>query len=285
MPPSLDPQPGAKLGIIAGGGTMPARLIAACRERGRDYFVLALKGHADPAQLPADVPHAWIALGEGGQGLDHLRENGVRDLVMVGPVRRPSLLSLMPDARTARFFARVGLRALGDDGLFHAIVTELEGEGFRVVGVESILGGLIARSGVWGKTHPDQRAQDDIELGIKAARTLGALDIGQAVVVQQGEVLAVEGAEGTDALIRRIDGLRRDGPGPVLVKTTKPGQELRVDLPAIGVATVAAAAALGFAGIAVEAGNTLVADRDQAIAAADAAGMFLIGVAVTPPST
>ena len=278
MPPSLDPQPGPKLGIIAGGGAMPARLIAACRTRGREFFVLALKDHADPALLPADAPHAWIALGEGGRGLNHLRAQGVRDVIMVGPVRRPSLRSLAPDWWAAKFLARVGMRALGDDGLLRAIVAELEAEGFRVVGIDSILGGLLARTGVWGKHHPDERANQDIAVGIEAARDLGARDIGQAVVVQQGAVLAVEDAEGTDALIRRIEGLRRDGPGPVLVKTTKPGQELRVDLPTIGATTVAAAAALKFAGIAVEAGATLVADREQAIAAADAAGLFLIGV-------
>ena len=204
---------------------------------------------------------------------------------MVGPVRRPSLFSLMPDRRTAKFFARVGVRALGDDGLLRAVVAELESEGFRVVGVESVLGGMLAPEGVWGRNAPDERARDDIAIGLKAARALGALDIGQAVVVQQGAVLAVEGAEGTDALIRRIDGLRREGAGPVLVKSSKPGQEMRVDLPTIGVTTVAAAAALGFAGIAVEAGATLVADRAQAIVAADAAGMFLIGIAPGGPAS
>ena len=279
MPPNLEPAPGPKLGIVAGGGAMPARLIGACRERGREFFVLALKDHADASLLPADAPHAWIGLGQGGRALDLLREHGVHELVMVGPVRRPSLLSLMPDRRTAAFFARVGIRALGDDGLLRAIVAELEAEGFRVVGVESILGGLLATAGVWGRHKPDQSAEADIVVGIAAAKSLGARDIGQAVVVQQGAVLAVEDAEGTDALIRRIDGLRRDGAGPVLVKTAKPGQEKRVDLPTIGAVTVAAAAAGGFAGIAVEAVATLVADRDQAIAAADAAGMFLIGVA------
>jgi DUF1009 family protein len=270
----------AKLGIVAGGGTMPARLVAACRARGRDCFVLGLKGHADPALLPNDTPQGWVELGQGGRALDLLHRQGVVELVLVGPVHRPSLLSLLPDRRTAKFLARIGMRALGDDGLLRAIVAEIEAEGFRVVGIDSILEGLLAPTGAWGRHQPDERAQADIALGVAEARKLGALDIGQAVVVQQGVVLAVEDGEGTDALIRRTFGLRRAGPGPILVKTAKPGQERRVDLPTIGAATVAGAAAGGFAGIAVEAGAALVADREAAIAAADAAGMFLVGVSV-----
>jgi DUF1009 family protein len=279
MPPNLESPGPSKLGIVAGGGAMPGRLVAACRAQGRDCFVLALKGHADAAQLPASAPLAWVGLGEGGRALDLLHEHGVRDLVMVGPVRRPSLLSLMPDRRTAGFLARVGMRALGDDGLLRAIIAELETEGFRVVGVESILGGLLAPAGVWGRHKPDPEAEADIAMGIAAAREHGAADLGQAVVVQQGAILDRESADGTDALIRHASVLRAPGRGPILVKTAKPNQEKRADLPTIGAATVAAAAAGGFAGIAVEAGATLVADRDAAIAAADAAGMFLIGVA------
>jgi len=268
-----------KLGIVAGGGPLPGRLVAACRAQGRDCFVLAIKDHADPALLPAGAPQAWIALGEGGRGIELLQANGVRDLVMVGPVRRPSLLSLIPDKRTARFLARIGMRALGDDGLLRAVVAELEGEGFRVVGVDTILEGLVALPGIWGRIKPDAQAESDIALGLKEARALGAGDMGQAVAVQNGTVLAREDEEGTDALIRRAGKLRAAGVGPVLVKTAKPGQERRVDLPTIGAATVAAAAAAGFAGIAVEAGTTLVADRERAIAEADAAGLFLVGIA------
>jgi DUF1009 family protein len=270
----------AKLGIVAGGGAMPARLVEACRARHRDCFVIGLKGHADPAALPGDVPQAWVRLGEGGRALDLLREQGVGEIVMVGPVRRPSLASLMPDRRTAGFLARAGMRALGDDGLLRAIVAEIESEGFRVVGVDSILEGLLASAGVWGRHAPDARAESDIALGIAAAREHGAADLGQAVVVQQGAVIDREGADGTDALIRRAGRIKRPGPGPILVKTAKPAQEMRIDLPTIGSGTVAACIAAGFAGIVVEAGATLVADRDAAIAAADAAGIFLVGVAL-----
>lgn len=268
----------ARLGIVAGGGGLPARLVAACRAQGRDVFVLGLKGQADPATIPPDVPQEWINLGEAGRGISLLKENGVGELVMAGGVRRPSLRELAPDWRTARFFARLGIRALGDDGLLRAVIDELEGEGFRIVGVDSILGGILAAEGVWGRHRPDAQATADIARGMIVAHALGALDVGQAVVVQGGIVLAVEAAEGTDALIRRCAGLQRAGSGAVLVKRAKPGQERRIDLPTIGPATVEACASCGFAGIAVEAGATLVVERDGAVARADEAGLFLCGV-------
>lgn len=271
-----------KLGIVAGGGELPARLVAACRAEGRDVFVLGIEGHADPASLDG-VPQAWIRLGEAGKGIDILHRNAVQQLVMAGPVRRPTLRDLRPDWRTARFFARLGMRALGDDGLLKAVIGELESEGFQVVGLHSILGDVLADAGVWGRHSPGEQACADIEHGLKVANRLGSLDIGQSVVVQQGIVLGVEAVEGTDALIRRCGELRRTGPGGVLVKIAKPGQERRVDLPTIGVATVENCAAAGLAGIAVEAGSCVVVNRQAVVAAADAAGLFVCGVDAEHP--
>lgn len=267
-----------KLGIVAGGGTLPARLIEVCRAQGREVFVLALRGHADPAAIPPEVPRAWIALGESGAGIERMREQGVREVVLAGSVTRPALSELVPDARTLRFLARVAFRALGDDGLLRAILGELESEGFAVIGVETILTDLLAPAGQWGRVRPDAQAEADIAAGIAEARAHGAADLGQAVAIQNGRVLDREGADGTDALIRRAGARRIEGPGPVLVKTSKPGQERRIDLPTVGPATVTEAAAAGFAGIAVEAGGTLVIDRAATVAAADAAGLFLVGI-------
>ena len=267
----------AKLGILAGSGELPLRVIDACRAAGRPVFVLGFSGAADPERF-REVPHATIRLGAAAEGLRILRENGVEELVMAGPVRRPSLASLMPDWRAAKFFARIGLRALGDDGLLSAIIKELEIEGFRVVGVDSVLGGLIAPKGPIGRIEPDQQAKLDIARGLDVVRALGALDVGQAAVVQQGIVLGVEAVDGTDALIARACELRREGPGGVLVKLVKPGQERRADLPTIGIRTVEACARAGLRGIAVEAGASLIVDRAAVAAAADAAGLFVIGV-------
>jgi len=269
------------LGIIAGSGALPRRLVENCRAAGRPVFVLALQGEADEATV-ADVPHAWCRIGAAAKALDLLRANSVKDLVLAGGVRRPSLSALLPDWRAAKFFARVGYRALGDDGLLSAIVKELEREGFLVVGADDILGADdLMPLGLLGRHRPDDEAKADIEHGMRVAHALGAVDIGQAVIVQQGLVLGVEAAEGTDELLRRCAALRRDGPGGVLVKMAKPGQERRADRPTIGPRTVALAAASGLRGIAAEAGMALVIDRAELVRVADQAGFFLIGVATT----
>jgi len=270
----------AKLGILAGAGELPLRLVEACRAEGRAVFVLALQGAADPMKF-VGVPHATIRLGAGAEGLRILRENGVEELVMAGPVRRPSLAQLRPDWRGAKMFARIGLRALGDDGLLSALIKELEGEGFRVVGVDSILGGLLMSAGPIGRFRPDKQAAADVVYGLDVVRGLGALDVGQAAVVQQGIVLGVEAVEGTDALIERAGALRREGPGGVLVKIAKPGQERRADLPTVGPGTIAACQRAGLRGVALQAGATLVLDRAELIAAADLAGLFVVGVEIS----
>jgi hypothetical protein len=268
-----------KLGIFAGGGELPLRIIEACRASERAVFVLAFEGAADPA-VASGVPHAWVRLGAAGEALRLLREHGVEEVVFAGGVKRPSLLSLRPDWRAAKFFARVGYRALGDDGLLSAVIREFESEGFRVIGADDILGSALAPLGPLGRHRPDAQAEDDIAVGFRIVRALGVLDIGQAAVVQQGLVLGVEAIEGTDALIARCAALHREGPGGVLIKAPKPGQERRADLPTIGRRTVEAAASAGLRGIAIEAGASLVLDRAALVAAADRTGLFVVGIAL-----
>ena len=269
-----------KLGILAGGGPLPVRLIQSCRASGRQFFVAAFEDQTDPETVDG-VPHAWVRLGAAGTLLEKLSEAGVEDLVFAGRICRPSLSALRPDARAAALLARAGARALGDDGILSAVIRELEErEGFRVIGPDSLLPDDLAQLGVYGATEPDAAALADIERGIEAARGIGALDIGQAAVVQQGLVLAVEAIEGTDAMLARCRELCREGPGGVLVKVKKPNQEARADLPTIGVGTVEAAAAAGLRGIAGEAHGALVIDRPAVARAADAAEIFVIGVTV-----
>jgi hypothetical protein len=267
-----------KLGIIAGGGDLPRRVIEACRSRGRPYFVLGFEGQT-PAETLEGSPHAIVRLGAAGKALKLLKQEEVEEVVLAGPVRRPSLAELRPDLWTARFLARVGTKALGDDGILALIVRELEQkEGLRVVGADDLLPDVKADEGVLGAVRPDEQAESDIGRGFTAARALCALDVGQAVVVQQGLVLAVEAIEGTDAMLARAATLRREGPGGVLVKVGGLKRESRVDLPAVGVATVEAVAAAGLRGIAVEAGHALIIDRAAVVRAADDAGLFLLGV-------
>jgi hypothetical protein len=268
-----------KLGIIAGGGELPRLLIAACREQKRPFFVVALDGHADAETVAGDVPHLKVRMGAGGTIIKALRDNGATEIVMAGRVRRPSLLSLMPDAWTAKFLMSIGRRALGgDNALLGAIAEAIEREGGRLIGPEQVLPGLLAPEGAIGTRSPSEADWADIDRGLVVARALGAVDVGQAVVVQQGVVLGVEAAEGTDALLGRCKELRREGPGGVLVKAAKPGQERRIDLPTIGRRTVERAAKAGLAGIAVEAAAALIVDRQAVGAAADAAGLFVVGV-------
>jgi UDP-2,3-diacylglucosamine hydrolase len=268
-----------RLGILAGGGNLPARVIDACRRAGREFFVIAFEGQADAATVET-TPHAWVPLGAAGKTIALLHQADVTEVMMVGRIRRPSLKSLHPDLRAAKILARVGARVGGDDALLSGITAELETEGFRVIGPDHILDDLLAGIGVHGAIEPGDEARCDIGRGVEVLRGLGHLDIGQAVVVQQGVVLGVEAAEGTDALIARCGPLHGDGPGGVLVKISKPGQERRVDLPTIGVATVEAAAAAGLRGIAVEAGGALLVDREATVEAADRAGLFVVGIDV-----
>lgn len=275
------PIPAAPLGIIAGGGELPRRLIESCRATGRAVFVLALEGEAEPETV-ANVSHAWCRIGAAAKGLKLLRDNRVSDLVIAGGVRRPSLGAIRPDWRAAKFFAKVGYRLLGDDGLLSAIAKELEIEGFHLVGAHELLDERASvPEGPLGRLKPSAEAVADITRGVEIARAIGALDVGQAVVVQQGLVLGVEAIEGTDALLRRCAGLRREGSGGVLVKIEKPGQETRIDRPTVGPQTVRLAAEAGLAGIAVEAGSTLMIDRGRVIREADAAGLFVIGIRVS----
>jgi UDP-2,3-diacylglucosamine hydrolase len=269
-----------RLGIIAGGGDLPRQIVAACRRGGRPYFVVALEGQGAEGWLDPSVPHAVHRMGAAGGILDRLRFEGVTDIVMAGSVRRPSLNELRPDWRAAGFFARLGLKALGDDGLLRAVTGLLEEEGFHVVAVQSLIGDLLTPADKLTQAAPDAQSLADIDHGLTIARTLGSLDVGQSVVVQAGLVLGVEAIEGTDALIARCAVLRRAGTGPVLVKCAKPGQDRRLDMPTIGPDTVAACIAAGFAGIAAEAGGTLFPGRDQAVRVADKAGFWIVGVAV-----
>jgi UDP-2,3-diacylglucosamine hydrolase len=266
-----------RLGIVAGGGRLPRRLVESCRAAGRDIFVLALEGAAEPETVHG-VPHAWCRIGAAARALSLLRQNKVTDLVLAGGIRRPSLVALRPDWRAAKLFARIGHRVLGDDGLLTAIVDELEQEGFRVLGVDQLLETELMPEGPLGSFRPDSQSEADIERGLGVARAIGALDIGQAVVVQQGLVLGIEAIEGTDELLRRCAALRREGPGGVLVKVEKPGQERRADRPTIGPRTVALAVEAGLRGIAVEAGATIVLDRDELVCSADLARLFVVGV-------
>jgi len=267
-----------KLGIIAGGGSAPRRVIDACRKQGRDFFVICLEGQAD-GDTAFDVPHTWLPLGGFGKLRDLIAVQKIAEVVMIGRVRRPSIKELKPDWGTIKVLAKIGFTLSGDDALLRSIGKTIEREcRVRIIGIQDILGGILLREGSLGSHTPDAQAKKDIERGVIVARMLGQADVGQSVVVQQGIVLGVEAIEGTDALIARCKEFRREGPGGVLVKLAKPQQDERYDLPAIGPDTVEAAAKAGLRGIAAEADRSLLIDSDRVKQLAEEKGIFVMGI-------
>ncbi|MDO4184595.1 MAG: UDP-2,3-diacylglucosamine diphosphatase LpxI [Rhodospirillales bacterium] len=274
----MENTPQKKLGIIAGGGTLPRRLIHYCQETGRNFFVLAIEGNALPDLVDDSIPHLWLRMGQAGTGLKRMAQEGVEEIVMIGTIRRPSFKDLVPDWKTTAFFAKVGPKALGDDGLLRAVIKEIEAEKMRVVGIQEVMSDLLAKPGIVTKKKPSKADIIDIKRGVGVAFELGKLDVGQSVVVQEGLVLGVEGIEGTDELIKRCGGYKRNSSGGVLVKLRKPQQDMRIDLPTIGTRTIENAKASGLNGVAVHAGNTLIVDEEEVIKTANKLGMFIIGI-------
>lgn len=267
-----------KLGIIAGGGNIPQQLIKKCQEDKRPYFVVAIDGNADRAIFTDEIPHIWLRIGQAGTGFSRLREEKVEEVVMIGTIKRPTFSDLVPDLRTTAFFAKIGTRAIGDDNILRALAKEFEKEGMFVKGIHEVMPELLAKKGILGKIKPDKQALIDIKRATEVALALGKLDVGQAVIVQQGLVLGVEGIEGTDELIKRCGTYKRKGEGGVLVKLRKPQQDMRVDLPTIGIRTIERAKETGLKGIAVHAGNGLIVDEKEVIKLADKLGLFMMGV-------
>lgn len=260
---------------------MPRTIVQACQAAGRDFFVIAFNGETDPDTVGAGVAHAWVDLPAVGRTIKLLKEAEVADLVLIGPVGRPDFANLKPDWHGAKLLPKIIKAARqGDDALMKVVVDDLESQGFTIIGAEDVLANLGAPGGNFGAHEADAADWADIRRGMAIVAELGRLDIGQAVVVRDGYVLAVEAAEGTDAMLQRCVQFRTGDRAGVLVKRPKPGQERRVDLPTIGVATVEAVAAAGLKGIAVEAGGALVADRVAVAEAADAAGIFVCGVTI-----
>jgi hypothetical protein len=265
------------LGIIAGSGGLPGKLIDAALADKRDVFVVGVKGEANPALLER-VSHDWVDLGSLGSLFRMLKHNRCEQVVFAGPVRRPSLRNLSLDWYTLKLFPRI-LRAAkkGDGALLSLLVAQIEQEGFQVVGAEQVSKDLLVPEGALGDLAPTSDDLEDIHKGARVIAKLGELDIGQAAVVRGGLVLGVEAAEGTDNLIERCGAIPGDS-GGVLVKISKPGQERRVDLPTIGVTTVEKAAAAGLNGIALEADGALILDREQVLTRAEAEGIFIYGI-------
>lgn len=258
---------------------LPRLLVQACRDSGRPVFVVAVIGETDQETVDG-VEHAWVERVAVGAVLDALKAAGCVELVLAGRMRRPNFRALRPvDRHGLALLSRLIVAATrGDDAILKTFIEFFERHGYRVVGAETVLPHVLAPAGAIAAAAPSPGDRTDIDKGVAVVRELGRLDIGQACVVRDGHVLAVEAAEGTDAMLERCARLAGEGRGGVLVKLTKPGQQRLADLPTVGRRTVEGAAAARLAGIAVEAGATLLVDRAAAVAAADAAGLFIVGL-------
>ena len=253
------------LGIIAGHGDLPRDIIQACQRQNIPYYIMAYDGQTDP-KFVQGLPHDWVGLGQAGKTIKHFETNKVDHIVMAGYFNRPAWSELKPDFKGVALMAKLVGKPMGDDGLFRVIVDFFENEGLIVISPEDLLGPKALVS------------LKDIKRGLSVAKALGAQDVGQSVVVQQGLILGVEALEGSDELIKRTASLKQEGPGGVFVKVIKPNQETRVDRAVIGPRTVEYAAEAGLRGIAAEADHVILLNKDETIALADAKGLFITGV-------
>lgn len=272
-----------KLGIVAGGGNLPIRLADHCAAHAIPHLISGIEPFID-RELAARPGSHGFGVGAVGKRYSALKAAGCDAVVIAGIVPRPDFSAIDLDFRGAMMLPKVLAAARkGDDALLRVLVEEFEQEGFIIVGADEVLGELLASEGPVGRFRPDEAAYRDLEIAAKVAAHLGALDIGQGVVVCDGLVLAVEAAEGTDAMLERVVGLPEPIRGTasarrgLLLKRPKPQQERRIDLPTIGIRTVEGAARAGLAGIAFEAEGALIIDRKAVADAADAAGIFVFG--------
>ncbi|OCW56574.1 LpxI family protein [Hoeflea olei] len=286
--PAGAPVIAGRLAILAGRGRFPVLVARAAREQGHNPYIVAISGEAD--QDWSDYDHRDLAIADLAGFARTVRDQGIGTVVLAGAIdRRPDLADIRPTWRAVTgfltsFFAV--LSAGGDDKLLRVAIRILENEGVRVVAAQTIAPGLLSCPGPLGRVRPGRADDADIKAAGDAAFLLGKLDVGQGAIAVGGRVVALEGLEGTDAMLARVAGLRASGRlgtrhGGVLVKLCKPGQEERADLPSIGPDTVTGAHAAGLSGIAVEAGRALVLERERMVAEADRLGLFVTGIA--PP--
>jgi DUF1009 family protein len=274
--------PGTRLGLIAGNGVFPRLVARGARDAGVEVVAVAHVGETDP-ELEAEVASlTWVRVGELGKIIRTLKQAGCERAVMAGGIKKARLFSgFRPDLRGAAFLAR--MRTLYDDKLLRGIADELESDGIHVISSTEYLPRLVPAPGVLSRRAPRSRERADIEYGLGVAKAIGAFEIGQTVVVKNGLVLAVEAVEGTDAAIRRGGELARGG--AIVVKVSKPQQDLRFDVPAVGPETIRLMSEVGATVLAIEAGKTIVLEREKTLEAAASAGISVVAFEARPPSS
>lgn len=271
------------IGLIAGNGTFPLLVLRAARQMGHDMVVVAIKGEAvsDIEALAADLGGTtleWVSLGQLGRCISTLKGHGVSRAVMAGQVKHVKLFTdVMPDLTMLSVLGRLVTK--NTDALISAIADVLQKHGIALMNSTELLVDLLARPGTITRRAPSPEMQADFAFGYPIADAIGGMDIGQTIVVKERAVVAVEAMEGTDETIARAGALA--GPGARVVKVAKPQQDMRFDVPVVGVATIRAMQAAGMDGLSIDAGRTLVLDGDDFVRAADEAGIVVVGREIT----
>ena len=240
---------------------------------------MAIEGETDP-HLVENIDHIWIKLGEVGKAINALKAAMVTKVVFVGSLKKPDIFSLKVDLLGAKLLAKITKdKFFGDNNLLSKVTEFLEEHELTVIGVHEILKDLVVEPAIFTNLHPNDQDKIDIELAIKIVKNLGALDVGQGAIVQNGITLGVEAIEGSEQLIKRCGELKRAANyGGILVKLSKPGQELRMDLPTIGIETLKQMHHAGFKGIAIEANRAIFLDQEESIAYANEHNMFICSI-------
>ncbi len=272
----------SKLGILAGSGRLPHKIISDCKKNNIEVFIIGFEGQT-PTTLKEGHKHLWTGIASAGKIIKTLKNEGIKDIVFAGSIKRPSISELKPDLKGMEIIAKIGVKALGDDGLLNLLKNELEKEGFCVHGAHDFSDDLLAGSGAIGSYEPEKQDWESIRRGWEVSQALGLMDVGQSVIVQNGVILGVEAAEGTDALIDRCTSLQKKGRGGILVKTCKPQQDKNLDMPTIGSDTVIKAASAGLCGIIIHEGASIILDPEIVAQYADKYKIFVFGVDLTKP--
>lgn len=283
MPESQAASGDGPLAMICGGGSLPFAVADAVQRSGRRVVLFPVRGSADTQRVTRYIHH-WISLGEYGWFRRATAREGCRDVVFIGSLVRPALSQVKLDFGTLLVLPQIvaAFRG-GDNHMLSTFARMLEGHGYRVLGSHEVAPEILVPAGVLGRCAPSARDQSDIARGLALISTMGGFDVGQAAVVANNHVLAIEASEGTDQMLTRVAELRRSGriraaAGGVLVKAPKPNQDRRFDLPSIGPQTIEGVTRAGLAGLAVAAGQAIIAEPAQVAQAADRAGLFVVGV-------
>ena len=269
----------SKLALIAGNGKLPLEIRNHCNQSGRRLLIIGLESFANPDDYEHD-DFIIANIGEVGKILSALKKNKVEEIVLAGGIKRPSIKELKTDLQGLKFISELALKSSSDNTILTLIIKKFESNGYKVIGPQDVMPDLLFAEGVYGKIKPSSDDMKDIQRGIEVAKALGSVDVGQAVVVQEGIVLAVESIEGTDAVLQRANSLMKKGKAPILVKIVKPGQEKRIDFPTIGLQTIEQLKINGIKGIAVEANGILIIEKERVIKEADNQKIFIVGVRV-----